>query len=75
MTGNTLVTPQEAKCKDFDDGDVYCCATGEYLGEISSDHLHTNPKNALNLQVFHHGHWMVYQLVAIERLGEEDAQR
>lgn len=73
MAGNTLVTPADAE-KKFDDGDVYCCASGEYLGEIETPHLHINPKNALHLQVFHNGHWMVYQLIAIEKLGEEDAE-
>lgn len=54
----------------FEDGDVFSCGSGEHIGSVNIDGLLTI-KKALHLQIYLNGEWYVYQLVGIEKLGEE----
>lgn len=71
--GNTLPTPADSTGQP-ENGDVYSSGSGKCVGDIDTAEF-ASLKDWLHLQVLVGREWYVYQLVAIDKLGEEDAKR
>lgn len=56
-----------------EEGDVYTSGSGEHIGTLDTSSFGA-VKQALHLQIMVNGEWYIYQLVGIEKLGEENAQ-
>lgn len=64
--------PQQEQEKP-EDGDVYCCATGEHLGTLEFPFAMSTPEGALHIQICRDGKWHIYQLHAVQEMGDHDA--
>lgn len=55
-----------------EDGDIYCCADGSHVGTVDPKFLNGSVGEILHIQIFQNDNWYIYQLHAVQPLGEED---